>query len=412
MILQPDKKYLRDPVYLDAHATTPCAPDVVEAMLPFFTKAFGNPASLTHEFGAVAERAVKRARAQVATLVGASPSEVTFTSGATEACNLVLKGGMWRRVVTLATEHKAVLAACETLARQGVDVEILPVEPSGLVNLETLERALRLPTDLVAVMAANNETGTLQPLSAVAATCHRNGALLFTDATQWLPWLELSMNEIGVDYLACSAHKLYGPKGVGALVCRGDAASRLRRMQDGGGQERGLRAGTLNVPAIVGFGQAAHGTLEARPTVGKRVQELRDQLLATLAAQGGAVKVHGTLENRLPNNICLSFVGVDAEPLLARLPDLALSMGSACYSGAPEPSYVVRALGVSYDDAWSAIRIGLSRETTPGEVEYAAARIAAEVAALRRLTHMPSERAAVQQIESTSGKSTTLVQRG
>jgi cysteine desulfurase len=385
MILQPDQKYLREPVFLDAHATTPCAPKVVEAMLPFFTTAFGNPASATHGYGAVAETAVKRARAEVARLIGANPGEITFTSGATEACNLVLKGGPWRRIITVATEHKAVLAAAEAVRLAGSEVVVLDVQRDGFLDLAVLESALKTPTDLVAVMAANNETGVLQPIPQIAALCRLYGASLFSDATQYLPWLPLDVRELDVDYLAFSAHKLYGPKGAGALYCRSTAAKRLLRQMDGGGQERGLRAGTLNVPAIVGFGVAAAETLHFGRGECDRVRALRDTLLARLAADAGPVIVHGSVDQRLPNNLCVSFVGLDAEPLLARLPDIAASMGSACYSGAPEPSYVIRALGVPYSAAWSAVRFGLSRNTGLGEIEYAAGRIAAEVHALRGL---------------------------
>lgn len=376
--------YLAKPLYLDGHATTPCTDAVVAAMLPYFTAAFGNPSSSTHRYGDDADRAIRAARKAVAGLIGASPSEITFVSSATEGCNLVLKGGDWRRVVTVATEHKAVLAPCETLAKSGVDVEILPVGSDGLLDLARLRDALLIPTDLVAVMGANNEIGTLQPIAAIADLCRSARARLLVDATQLVPWSRVDVRSLGADFLVFSAHKLHGPKGVGAVFASKDARTVLRRQIDGGGQESAMRAGTSNVPAIVGFGQAASETL-GRYASARIVGDLRDRLLGSLRCGIADLVVHGSLDARLPNNLCVSVPGIEADVLLSRLPDLALSTGSACYSGAPEPSYVVRALGVGYGDAWSAFRIGLTHSVTLAEVEYAAGRIITEVEALRVL---------------------------
>lgn len=376
--------YLAVPLYLDGHATTPCSPGVVAAMLPYFTTLFGNPSSTTHRYGDDADRAVRAARKAVAGLIGASPSEITFVSSATEACNLVLKGGNWRRVVTVATEHKAVLASCEMLAKSGVDVEILPVQSDGLLDLERLRVALQIHTDLVAVMGANNEIGTLQPVAAIAELCRAAGARLLVDATQLVPWFQVDVGTFGADFLVFSAHKMYGPKGAGALYAKKGPRAELLRQIDGGGQESGFRAGTSNVPAIVGFGQAA-SELIGRYDAVDRVRTLRDQLLADLQTSIGDLVVHGCLGIRLPNNLCLSVPGIEADVLLSRLPDLALSSGSACYSGAPEPSYVVRALGVNYREAWSAFRVGLTHEVTAAEIAYAAGRISYEVQGLRAL---------------------------
>ena len=377
-------KYLDQPLYLDGHATTPCTPGVVAAMMPYFTSSFGNPASSTHRYGNEAEDAVRRARRAVAALIGASPSEVTFTASATEACNLVIKGGHWRRIVTLATEHKAVLASCKSLAKDGVDVEVLQVRADGTTDMALLTAALSVPTDLVAVAGANNEIGTLQPVGAIAAACRAAGALLFVDATQLVPWHALNVEPLGADLLVFSGHKMHGPKGAAALYASRQVRDRLVRQIDGGGQEAGMRAGTANVPAIVGFGQAVAET-SCRYDRVSRVRALRDQLLTNLRAGIGDLVVHGTMASRLPNNLCLSVPGIEADVLLTRLPDLALSTGSACYSGAPEPSYVVRALGVSYQEAWSAFRIGLTHDITAEELDYAAGRIITEASGLRSI---------------------------
>jgi cysteine desulfurase len=378
-------------VYLDYHATTPVDPDVLQAMLPFFAEKFGNAASRQHKFGWDAQEAVERARGQVAALIGAEAKEIIWTSGATEANNLALKGLLEvlaparTHVVTVATEHKAVLDVCKRLAQQGFTTTVLSVEPDGAVNLEALRRAVTTRTAVVSVMAANNEIGVLAPLAAIAAIAHDQGALVHTDAVQALGKVGFDVDAAGVDLASFSAHKVYGPKGVGALyVRRKNPRVMVAPLFDGGGHERGMRSGTLNVPGIVGFGAAAAVAARVMGEESSRLLRLRNRLLEALRQQAGELVVNGTLDARLPGNLNVSFRGVDGEALLVSLcEDIAVSSGAACTSA--EPSHVLRALGRSTDLALASLRFGLGRWTTEQDVEFAAARVAETVTRLRAM---------------------------
>jgi len=381
---------LKLPVYLDYNSTTPCDPRVVQAMLPYFTEKFGNAASRSHALGWEAEEAVELAREQVARLIGAEPKEIVFTSGATEGDNLAIKGvvemyaAKGNHVITVVTEHKAVLDTCHHLEKSGGEVTWLPVDEDGLISLADLEAAIRPTTVLIAVMYANNEIGVIQPIREISAIARRHGILFFTDATQAVGKIPVNVNTDGVDLMAFSAHKLYGPKGIGALyVRRKGPRVRLTAQMDGGGHERGMRSGTLNVPAIVGFGMACALCTEEMEADGQRVVPLRDQLEQGLLALEGA-KVNGSRRNRLPQVTNISFPGVDGDALLAGLgKNVALSSGSACTSASMEPSYVLKALGLDDDLAHSSLRLGLGRYTTAEEVEYAMGQIAKTVTQLR-----------------------------
>ncbi|MFO0747475.1 MAG: cysteine desulfurase family protein [Myxococcota bacterium] len=368
------------PIYLDHHATTPCDPEVVAAMLPWFGERFGNPSSTTHIYGREAARAVEEARAEVAALVGADPREVVFTSGATEALNLALKGlaagrpaaarEAPARVVASAFEHKAVL---DVLAHGSFDAVLAPVTRDGFVALDAVAAALATPTLAVCVMAAQNEVGTLQPLAELAAMAHAAGALMLSDAAQAAGKIALDARALGVDLMALSAHKLYGPKGIGALVVRRRPPVPLVAMIDGGGHERGLRSGTLNVPAIVGFGVAARLARERLDADQPRIGALRDRLWAALqAGLGPRVALSGALAPRLAGNLHVSFPGLEARRLIEAVPELALSAGSACTSDDLSPSHVLRAMGLSDRDLFGSLRIGLGRGTTEADVDLAA----------------------------------------
>jgi cysteine desulfurase len=381
----------RFPIYLDYHATTPCHPRVVDAMIPWFTEQFGNPASRTHSFGFAANAAVERAREQVAALVGASPKEIIFTSGATEADNLAVLGvaeasPQRRRVIVSAFEHKAVLDPALYLERRGWDVVRLPVSRDGLVSIEALTEALRTPTALVSVMLANNEVGTVQPIAALAAEARAAGAVFHTDAAQCPGKIPVRIDALGADLISLSAHKCYGPKGIGALwVRRGRPKVPIAPILHGGGHERGLRSGTLPTPLIVGFGVAAEIAAEDL-TAGEpaRLARLRDRLLEGFRTIGG-VHVNGTLTDRLPNNLHVSFDGVDGEALLLSVRELALSSGSACTSASLEPSHVLRAMGVSSEHAHGSLRFGLGRGTTEADVEVAVRVVTERVTQLRAM---------------------------
>jgi len=396
---------LKLPVYLDYNSTTPCDPRVVQAMLPYFTEKFGNAASRSHALGWEAEEAVEMAREQVARLVGAEPKEIVFTSGATEADNLAIKGvvemyaAKGNHVITVVTEHKAVLDTCHHLEKSGGEVTWLPVDEDGLISLADLEAAIRPSTVLIAVMYANNEIGVIQPIREISAIARRHGILFFTDATQAVGKIPVDVNANGIDLMAFSAHKLYGPKGIGALyVRRKGPRVRVTAQMDGGGHERGMRSGTLNVPAIVGFGKACElCTLEMEADA-QRLAPLRDRLeqgLLTLEGDGMAgagiggsgmpdVKVNGSRLHRLPQMTNISFPGVDGDALLAGLgKNVALSSGSACTSASMEPSYVLSALGLDDELAHSSLRLGLGKYTTAEEVEYAIGQIGKTVAELR-----------------------------
>jgi cysteine desulfurase len=378
------------PVYLDFHATTPVDPRVLQVMLPYFNHVFGNASSRQHRFGWKAEEAVERGRQQVATLIGARAKEIVFTSGATEANNLAIRGAVAARrargnhVVTVATEHHAVLDTCKALEHDGCRVTVLPVERDGLVDPDRFAAALTEQTVLASVMTANNEIGVIQPIAALAQACRARGVWLHTDAVQAVGRVPVDVEALGVDLASITAHKMYGPKGVGALYVRRASKVEVTPLFTGGGQERGIRPGTLNVPGIVGFGAAAEVCGQELATEGPRVAALRDGLLAALQAGLEAVTVNGSLSARLPHNLHVSFAGVDGEALMTGLADdVAASSGSACASGSREPSHVVKALGLGAAEQWGAVRFGLGRTTTDAEVDFAAEQVVALVQRLR-----------------------------
>jgi len=381
---------LRLPLYLDHNATTPCDPRVVEAMLPYFTEKFGNAASRSHAFGWAAEEAVEVAREQVAGLIGADAKEIIFTSGATEADNLAIKGvfemyvSKGRHIITVATEHKAVLDTCLHIEKLGGELTWLSVDAGGLIDLAQLEAAIRPDTILIVVMYANNEIGVIQPIREISAIARRHNVLFFTDAAQALGKVPVHVEDDGIDLMAMSAHKIYGPKGVGALyVRRKGPRVRLTAQMDGGGHERGMRSGTLNVPAIVGMGMACEICRLEMLTEAARLSLLRDHLEKALL-QLPLTFVNGHRAHRLPQMTNISFQYVSAEGLMmALVKDLALSSGSACTSASMEPSYVLKALGLNDELAHSSLRIGLGRETTEEEVEYAIKQIREAVNRLR-----------------------------
>jgi cysteine desulfurase len=377
-------------VYLDFHATTPVDPRALDAMLPYFSQQFGNPASRQHAYGWKALDAVDHARSQIAQLVGASAGEIVFTSGATESNNLAIKGAAeacrerGTHIVTVATEHKSVLDSCRRLEKAGFTVTWLPVRADGLLDLDRLQSALTDRTILVTVMAANNEIGVLQPIAEIAEIVHARGALLHSDAAQAAGKVPIDVKTSGVDLLALTGHKMYGPKGAGALYVRRQKPRLPLACQiDGGGHENGLRSGTLNVPAIVGFGRAAEICREEMPAESRRLAALRDRLLAGLQASLDGVRVNGSLERRLPHNLHVSFEGVDGEALLMALGDLAVSTGSACSSGSQAPSHVLQAIGAIGTDASASIRFGLGRPTIDADIDFAIDRVTTVVRSLR-----------------------------
>jgi cysteine desulfurase len=382
---------LQLPVYLDYNATTPCDKAVLEAMLPYFTNDFGNAASRSHSFGWKANEAVENARAEVAHLIGAETTEIVFTSGATESNNLALKGVYERytskgnHIITTTIEHKAVIDACKHLEKLGADVTYLKVNKEGLLDLQELERAIKPTTILIAVMYANNEVGVIQPVKEINAIAKANGILFFSDAVQAVGKLKVNVQEDGIDMLSLSAHKMYGPKGVGALyVRRKNPRVQLTAQLDGGAHERGLRSGTLNVPGIVGLGKACEisaGNIEEE----YRVASLRNLLEKELLKIDGT-HVNGSRSSRLPNVTNLAFEHVDGNALMISLQkDIALSSGSACTSASLEPSYVLKALGIEDELAKSSLRFSLGRYTTAEEIEYVACRVTASVNQLRAL---------------------------
>ncbi len=371
---------MRDPVYLDYQATTPVDPRVLEEMLPYFGTKFGNAASRSHRFGWEAEKAVDLARKRVAELAGASPREIVFTSGATESNNLAIKGVGAAHIVTAATEHKAVL---DPARRAAPRLTILQPRRDGLIDLDELRAAIAPEPTLVSVMWANNEIGVIQPVAEIGAICRERGAIFHSDAAQAFGKVPVSAEH--VDLMSLSAHKLYGPKGVGALYVRRRRV-RLEPQMDGGGHESGMRSGTLNVPAIVGFGAACALAAEQMREEGQRVGHLRDRLYARITSELEGVAVNGSMDCRLPGNLNLSFAGVDGNALLMSMPDLALSTGSACTSAAVGPSHVLRALGISGEQAHSSLRFGLGRFTTEEEIDYASGRVIEAVRRLRALT--------------------------
>ena len=381
---------MKFPVYLDYNATTPCDERVVEAMLPFFTKHFGNAASRSHSFGWEAEEGVEYAREQIAKLIGAEPKEVVFTSGATEADNLALKGvfsmyaGKGNHIITVNTEHKAVLDTCHQIEKQGGEVTYLQVKPDGLVDLNELEAAIRPTTILIAVMYANNETGTIQAVKETGAIAKKHGVLFFTDATQAVGKIPVNVVENEIDLMAFSAHKLYGPKGVGALyVRRKNPRVKLTAQIHGGGHEKGIRSGTLNVPAIVGFGKACELAMIEMETEGKRIQALRDKLEKGILKLDDTA-VNGNMVNRLPHVTNVSFRYADGNGLMIGLnKTIAVSSGSACTSASAEPSHVLKAMKLDDDLAHSSLRFSLGRYTTEEEIDYTIEQVSRTVKKLR-----------------------------
>ncbi|HEX7367190.1 MAG TPA: IscS subfamily cysteine desulfurase [Pelobium sp.] len=383
---------LKTPIYLDNNATTPLDPRVLEAMLPYFTEKFGNAASRNHPFGWAAEEGVDYAREQVAKLIGASEKEIIFTSGATESDNLAIKGvyEMYKdkgnHIITLTTEHKAVLDACKHLEKLGANITYLDVESDGLVDLQKLEAAFTDQTILVAIMYANNEIGVVQPVKEISALAHKHGALYFTDAVQAVGKIPVNVIEDGIDLLALSAHKMYGPKGVGALyVRRKNPRVKVTSQMDGGGHERGMRSGTLNVPGIVGLGKACELCYNEMEEEAKRLSALRDKLESGLTVLEESY-VNGNVEHRLPHTANISFKYVEGEGLMMAMKDMAVSSGSACTSASLEPSYVLKSLGLSDDLAHSSIRFGLGRFTTEEEVDFAIENTLKAVNHLRELS--------------------------
>jgi len=381
------------PIYMDNHATTAVDPRVLEAMLPYFTSEFGNAASRNHQFGWQAEEGVETAREQIAKLVGATAKEIIFTSGATESDNLAIKGvaEMYREkgnhIITAATEHKAVLDTCKRLEKYGYKVTYLPVQKDGLVDLEDLKRAFTDKTILVTIMYANNEIGVLQPVEEIGKLCRERGVLFHSDATQAVGKVPVDVNKQNIDIMSISAHKMYGPKGVGALyVRRKNPRVQLAAIIDGGGHERGMRSGTLNVPGIVGLGKAAEIAGSDMPQESCRLAGLRNRLKDKLLNGLDEVYVNGSMEHRLPGNLNVSFLYVEGESLLMGINDVAVSSGSACTSATLEPSYVLKALGLGDDLAHSSIRFGLGRFNTEAEVDYVAERLVDVVSKLRELS--------------------------
>ncbi len=382
------------PIYMDYHATTPVDPRVVETMIPYFSSTFGNAASRNHPFGWAAEEAVSKARQQVADLINAaSPKEIIFTSGATESDNLAVKGvaEMYREkgnhIITTVFEHKAILDTCQRLEKHGIDVTYLPVSKEGLVDLEELRAAITDKTILVTIMYANNEIGVLQPIAEIGKICKEKDVLFHTDAVQAAGKIPFDVQAMDVDIASLSAHKMYGPKGVGAIyVRRRKPRVQLSAIIDGGGHERGMRSGTLNVPGIVGFGKACEIAQQEMAEEGERVGKLRDRLLSKLQGKLDEIYVNGSIEHRLPNNTNISFAYVEGESLLMGINDVAVSSGSACTSASLEPSYVLKALGVGEDLAHTSIRFGLGRFTTEEEVDYVVDRVAETVTRLRELS--------------------------
>jgi cysteine desulfurase len=381
------------PIYLDYHATTPVDPSVLKAMLPYFCDRFGNAASRSHKFGWDADAAVERAREQAASLIGASGNEIIFTSGATESNNLAIKGVLHahadrpRHVITTAIEHKSVLDTCRSLAAAGCRVTCLPVDPAGRVDPDDVRRAIAADTVLVSIMAANNEVGAIQPLAEIGAITRERRVLLHSDAAQAAGKIPLDVKTLGVDLLSFTAHKMYGPKGVGALYIRRRARVALAPILEGGGQERGLRSGTLNVPGIVGLGRAAEINAAELPVESARLGALRDRLYEALRTKVSGVGLNGSLERRLPHNLSVHFTGVAGESILLAVDDIALSSGSACSSGTVEPSYVLKACGIEDDLALSSIRFGLGRFTTEEEIDYAVEKVSAVIQHLRGSAH-------------------------
>lgn len=380
------------PIYLDYQATTPTDPRVVEAMLPYFTERFGNPHSRNHRYGWEAEDAVEKARAQVASIIGADSKEVIFTSGATESNNLAIKGVAYfhrdrkRHIVTVVTEHKCVLDSCRHLEDEGFRVTYLPVRQNGLVDLDQLREAIEDDTVLVSVMAVNNEIGVIQPLAEIGRICREKGVYFHTDAAQAVGKIPLDVNAMNVDLLSISGHKIYGPKGIGALYVRRKPRVRLQPLITGGGQERGLRSGTLATPLCVGLGEACAIAEREMGEEARRLEALRQRFYEQITSRLPEVYLNGDIAQRIPGNLNLSFAYVEGEGLMMGIKGLSVSSGSACTSASLEPSYVLRALGVEEEMAHTSLRIGLGRYTTEAEVDAAVDQIVANVRKLREMS--------------------------
>jgi len=384
---------MKFPIYMDNHATTPMDPRVFEAMRPYFTEIFGNAASRNHSFGWQAEDATEKARKQIASLIGATAKEIVVTSGATESNYLAIKGVFQmyaekgNHIITAATEHKATLDTCKHLEKEGARITYLPLQTNGLIDFEQLRAAITDKTILISIMYANNEIGVLQPIAEIGKLAKERGVLFHTDATQAVGKVPVNVMTDNIDLLSISAHKMYGPKGVGALyVRRKGPRVQLTAQIDGGGHERGMRSGTLNVPGIVGLGEACAIAQKEMPEESKRMAYLRDKLKDRLLASLDEVYINGTMEHRLPNNLNISFAFVEGESLLMGINDIAVSSGSACTSATLEPSYVLKALGAGDDIAHSSIRFGLGRFNTEEEVDYVAAKVIDVVNKLRELS--------------------------
>ncbi|HEY5163747.1 MAG TPA: IscS subfamily cysteine desulfurase [Terriglobales bacterium] len=381
------------PIYMDNHATTPVDPRVVQEMLPYFTEKFGNAASRNHQFGWEAEEAVEQARERIAKLIGATTKEIIFTSGATESDNLAIKGvaEMYKEkgnhIITAVTEHKAVLDTGKRMEKNGFRVTYMPVQKDGLVDLDDLKRAMDDKTILVTLMAANNEIGVVQPLAEIGKLCKERGVIFHTDSTQAIGKIPIDVNKMGIDLASISGHKMYGPKGVGALyVRRKSPRVQLVAQMDGGGHERGMRSGTLNVTGIVGLGKACEICMNEMPEESCKLSGLRNRLRDKIMGSLDEVYINGSQEHRLPNNLNISFAYVEGESLLMGINDIAVSSGSACTSATLEPSYVLKALGTGDELAHSSIRFGLGRFNTAEEVDYVAEKVIDTVKRLRELS--------------------------
>jgi cysteine desulfurase len=387
------KMAVKLPIYLDNHATTPVDPRVLEAMVPYFSDTFGNAASRNHAFGWQAEEGVENGRAAIAKLVGATPKEIIFTSGATESDNLAIKGvaEMYREkgkhIITQATEHKAVLDTCKRLEKYGYEITYVPVQKDGRVDLDDLGKAITPKTILITIMYANNEIGVVQPIAEIGAIAKEKGVFFHVDGVQAIGKIPVDVNKDNIDLLSMSAHKLYGPKGVGALyVRRRNPRVQLAAIIDGGGHERGMRSGTLNVTGIVGFGKACELCQAEMPEESVRLARLRDRLKDSILGQLDEVYINGSMIHRLPHNLNLSFAFVEGESMLMGINDIAVSSGSACTSATLEPSYVLKALGVGEDLAHTSIRFGIGRFNTEEEIDYVVGRVVETVNRLRELS--------------------------
>ncbi|MDR3326403.1 MAG: IscS subfamily cysteine desulfurase [Rhodospirillaceae bacterium] len=387
-----DNNKLIKPIYLDYQATTPCDPQVVEVMLPYFTERFGNSHSRNHYYGWEAEEAVEGAREKIANIINASSKEIIFTSGATESNNLAIKGvaHFYREkknhVITVITEHKCVLASCRSLEQNGFRVTYLSVKKNGLINLEELKEAITDQTILISIMAVNNEIGVIQPLTEIGLICREHGIFFHTDAAQAVGKIPIDVDVMNIDLMSISAHKIYGPKGIGALYLRRKPRVYLQALIDGGRQERGVRSGTLATPLCVGFGEACSLSIEKMPIESERLRILRDRLLKGINDRLSYVYLNGDLEKRIPGNLNISFAFVEGEGLMMGVKNIAVSSGSACTSASLEPSYVLKALGVDVEMVHTSLRIGIGRFTTKKEIDYTIDHIVEAVNRLRELS--------------------------